>query len=163
MSMMLPSIIKLRHDQRGILTLELVIVFPLLISLLISMVYINNFYKLKMNLQSLNNEIVREVSANWSVTELARNKGGGQVTAALQSKYGNVILRKTIPLSLLVRKYIDKPLRSKQIRGVINKLPNGNQGRLEIALTYRYKIIIPFVSKTIMIKTKASERIWTIR
>lgn len=153
-------VIKLFKNQYGTVTLEAMLAFPVLLALILSFVNIIQIYTIKFNLQSVNSELVREISANWPISKVVEYPIPAKFEYLLNSKYGQLFLRKSIPVNLLLNKYTERPIHPDRIAAIILKLPNDNSDQVSIKLKYKFRIIVPFVRKTMTIQTRATETVW---
>jgi peptidoglycan biosynthesis protein MviN/MurJ (putative lipid II flippase) len=152
--------IKLLKNRKGSLTLETIIIFPIFLTLLLTLVQIMILFNLKYNLQSLNSEVVREISSNWSVTTLIKGHLPSQISKIIDNKYSSLFMRKSLSISPLIKRYIDKPLSVSRIKTKIIRVPTKTSNNIAIQLVYRYEIQLPFYRKAVYIKTFSSEEVW---
>jgi hypothetical protein len=160
MTIVLHLVIRLLRNQRGTLTLETILFFPLLICLLLFIIQVIFVIHLRVNLQSLNSEVVREISSNWSITSLVKRKLPSQLYTLLENKYGNLIVRKTVSVQPLLVHFTEKPLLINHIESKILQIPSRTSNTLSIQLSYPYKFRLPFITRTIRVKTVATEKVW---
>lgn len=157
---MFHSVINFLKNQKGTITIETLIVLPLFVTLTLCMVNIINIYRVQINLQSLNSEVVREISANWALNSLWKGKSRNKIDALLRNHYGQLFIQKVMPIQPLIRRYVDKPLQARYINAKFTQIPTSSQRIISMKFSYRYQIILPFVNRTIYLHTYASERVW---
>ena len=160
MNLMRRSVINLFTNSRGGLTMEFIIVIPILLTFMLAFIQVFYIFNLQIQLQSLNSEIVRELSTNWPVTKLVLDQSPSKLKLILNNKYGKLFIRNSISINPVIKVYADRPLKTKNIQAKVIDFPSSSSNILSVQLSYKYKIVIPFFSKNIQLHSRAKEQVW---
>lgn len=162
---------------RGSITLESIIMVPVLLILMMLFVQLIQITGKQIALQSTVSEVSRQLSANWLLVETAENQVPENWKSYLSHTAGFLDSSQMLRLKAvddlkqstlirivepIVHHYTEPGLKLKNLSITKLKLPSKNQDITEIELSYKVKILLPFITKELVLVASSKEKVWRI-
>jgi hypothetical protein len=159
-------------DKKGTITLEGILIFPLVLFLLMYFIQISNYSRIHLALISTTAEVTREVALNWPIINSSEKLLPTMINSRLEILNQLLIKYKFLNLNSfkdglnkilllkLIQHYSDSILDLNKIEVVEMKLPNNNNEYFYVKLKYKTKIYLPFKTTNVEIFASSSERVW---
>lgn len=171
------SHIKHALSIRGSITIESMIMVPILLILMVLFVQLIQISGKQIALQSTASEVSRQISANWLLVEVAENQfpnnwksylnhnvdyfDSSQILKlkALDNFQQSTLIKIVEPI---VHHYAEPGLKLNNLYITKFKLPSKNNDNTEVELRYKVRILLPFITKELELSASSKEKVWRI-
>lgn len=170
-------LIKNKLSMRGTITLEAMIIVPVLLILMMLFIQLIQVAGKQIALQSTVSEVSRQISANWLLVETAEKQvpenwktyltqtiGYLDSYEILKSKQLDNFQQSTLIriANPIVHHYVEPGLNLKNLSITKFNIPSLNDDITEIELSYKVRIILPFITKELVLVASSKEKAWRI-